>query len=333
MASWGGRSRATRGRASRCRRLARDGYCLKMCASSASCSSAPRQTRVPSCWCVPGADRARCPRRHGPLRYCGRHSWLVYRRQAQGAFRGRAGTSVVLTNCLDRNPWLFADLGVGEAVQVPCHHLAPAWWQHAQRRVHVLFVIHAFGVEHRTLPEVSNVPNSAMAPSSRIHVMQTCRPRTARHCAGPGGGRVTAPHTGCAPVAADQWIDPPSNTVNTPRLPGVGSTFVVGHFKASAVNVRSEMDDRLRAGCGAPSSVSPDGPSLPGATGRDLASRRQLPVPPVGPGSPPGPDPPSSACGSAARAVAESRSASARVSRTGSPPTSLCRSAHPSSAV
>lgn len=35
------------------------------------------------------------------------------------------------------------------------------------------------------------LPASAVAPCSRIHVMQTCRLRTARHCAGPGGGRVS----------------------------------------------------------------------------------------------------------------------------------------------
>ncbi|MEV5687549.1 hypothetical protein AB0L68_30825 [Streptomyces sp. NPDC052164] len=36
---------------------------------------------------------------------------------------------------------------------------------------------HVFNVEHRTLPEVLTVPASALAPCSRIHVMQTCRPR------------------------------------------------------------------------------------------------------------------------------------------------------------
>lgn len=35
------------------------------------------------------------------------------------------------------------------------------------------------------------MPAVAVAPCSRIHVMQTCRPRTVRHCAGPGGGRVS----------------------------------------------------------------------------------------------------------------------------------------------
>lgn len=35
------------------------------------------------------------------------------------------------------------------------------------------------------------MPASAVAPCSRIHVMQTCRPRTAWHCARPGGGRTS----------------------------------------------------------------------------------------------------------------------------------------------
>lgn len=35
------------------------------------------------------------------------------------------------------------------------------------------------------------MPVSAVAPCSRIHVIQTCRPQAARHCAGPGGGRVS----------------------------------------------------------------------------------------------------------------------------------------------
>lgn len=55
--------------------------------------------------------------------------------------------------------------------------------------VHPAEDAHAIAVEHRTPPGWLLLPASAMAPCSRIHVMQTCRPRTARHHAGPDGGR------------------------------------------------------------------------------------------------------------------------------------------------
>jgi len=35
------------------------------------------------------------------------------------------------------------------------------------------------------------VPASAVVSYARIHVMQTCRPRAVRRCAGPGGGRTS----------------------------------------------------------------------------------------------------------------------------------------------
>lgn len=50
---------------------------------------------------------------------------------------------------------------------------------------------HVFGVEHRPLPGELNVPAPAVVPYARIHVMQTCRPRAVRRCAGPGGGRTS----------------------------------------------------------------------------------------------------------------------------------------------
>src|SRR5690606_8451798 len=50
---------------------------------------------------------------------------------------------------------------------------------------------HVFGVEHRAFPRVLTVPASASVSYARIHVMQTCRPRAVRHCAGPGGGRTS----------------------------------------------------------------------------------------------------------------------------------------------
>jgi hypothetical protein len=50
---------------------------------------------------------------------------------------------------------------------------------------------HVFDPEHRALPRVLTAPASARVSISRIHVMQTCRPRTARRCAGPDGGRTS----------------------------------------------------------------------------------------------------------------------------------------------
>lgn len=50
---------------------------------------------------------------------------------------------------------------------------------------------HVFGVEHRAPPGGLNVPAPAVVSYARIHVMQTCRPRAVRHCAGPGGGRTS----------------------------------------------------------------------------------------------------------------------------------------------
>lgn len=50
---------------------------------------------------------------------------------------------------------------------------------------------HVFGVEHRALSGEWYVLALAVVSYSRIHVMQTCRPRAVRHCAGPGGGRAS----------------------------------------------------------------------------------------------------------------------------------------------
>ncbi|MCT7351098.1 hypothetical protein N4P33_02745 [Streptomyces sp. 15-116A] len=46
-------------------------------------------------------------------------------------------------------------------------------------------------VDHRAPTCVDAVPASAAGPFVRIHVVQTCRPRVARHCAGQGGGRTS----------------------------------------------------------------------------------------------------------------------------------------------
>jgi hypothetical protein len=48
---------------------------------------------------------------------------------------------------------------------------------------------HPAGVD----PPTCSIPvlTWASGPFSRIHVMQTCRPRTTRHCARPGGGRTS----------------------------------------------------------------------------------------------------------------------------------------------
>ena len=51
---------------------------------------------------------------------------------------------------------------------------------------------HVFDLEHRAPSQgVLTVPAPAVVSYSRIHVMQTCRPRTARRCAGPDGGRTS----------------------------------------------------------------------------------------------------------------------------------------------
>jgi hypothetical protein len=50
---------------------------------------------------------------------------------------------------------------------------------------------HVFDLEHRAPSGVLPVPASARVSCSRIHVIQTCRPRTVRHCAGPDGGRTS----------------------------------------------------------------------------------------------------------------------------------------------
>lgn len=85
---------------------------------------------------------------------------------------------------------------------------------------------HVFDLEHRTLPWGLTVPASARVSCSRIHVMQTCRPRTVRHCAGPDGGRTS-----------DQRLrrTPPGPGDTTPQvMPSTG-----GHSHAGPRSQRS----------------------------------------------------------------------------------------------
>src|SRR5690606_39296200 len=76
---------------------------------------------------------------------------------------------------------------------------------------------HVFDLEHRAPPQgVLTVPASARVSCSRIHVMQTCRPRTVRHRAGPDGGRTS-----------DQRLrrTPPGPGDTTPQvIPSTGGT-------------------------------------------------------------------------------------------------------------
>lgn len=50
---------------------------------------------------------------------------------------------------------------------------------------------HPVAVDHRVPTCVDAVLALAAGPFARIHVMQTCRPQVARHCAGPGSGRTS----------------------------------------------------------------------------------------------------------------------------------------------